>query len=159
MNKCTCQSPLGTLTLVATRTHLKGICFEGREKATWKDQPVDKENAVLRETKKQLQQYFNGQRKIFNLPLQPDGTVFQQHVWQALLHIPFGQTASYSHIARAIDNPKAVRAVGAANGRNPIPIVIPCHRVIGKGGALTGYAGGLSRKEWLLDHEKGDGRL
>lgn len=101
----------------------------------------------------QLNAYFVGELTRFSLPLAPAGTPFQQRVWQALLAIPWGEKRSYSDIAAAIDNPHAVRAVGAANGRNPIPIIIPCHRVIGANGSLTGYAGGLTRKRWLLDHE------
>ena len=102
----------------------------------------------------QLQQYFAGSLTRFSLPLAAAGTAFQQQVWQALSQLSFGQTCSYADIARAIANPKAVRAVGAANGKNPIAIVVPCHRVIGANGTLTGYAGGLDNKAWLLAHEQ-----
>jgi methylated-DNA-[protein]-cysteine S-methyltransferase len=100
--------------------------------------------------KRQLREYFAGHRKVFDLPLAPRGTPFQQEVWRALRKIPFGRTSSYSAIAERIGRPKAVRAVGAANGKNPIVIVVPCHRVIGRDGSLTGYAGGVERKQRLL---------
>ena len=103
--------------------------------------------------KQQLSDYFAGDLETFDLSLTPKGTDFQQSVWQQLLKIPYGQSKSYQDIADALDNPKAVRAVGAANGRNPIGIIVPCHRVIGSNRTLTGYAGGLERKAWLLEHE------
>lgn len=109
--------------------------------------------AHLQQASMQLQQYFVGERQHFSLPLAPTGTRFQQQVWQALCAIPFAHSCSYGTIAHYLQNPKAVRAVGAANGRNPIAIVVPCHRVIGANGSLTGYAGGLQRKLWLLQHE------
>lgn len=102
----------------------------------------------------QLDDYFSGARLQFELPLSPAGTIFQQQVWQALLAIPYGQTTSYGELAKKINRPKASRAVGAANGANPIPIVIPCHRVIGSTGNLTGFGGGIPTKQWLLAHEK-----
>ncbi|RME78809.1 MAG: methylated-DNA--[protein]-cysteine S-methyltransferase, partial [Chloroflexi bacterium] len=108
---------------------------------------------LLQECIRQLEEYFAGQRQEFSLPLAPQGTAFQQQVWQYLLTIPFGKTVSYGDVARGIGSEKAVRAVGAANGRNPIPIIIPCHRVVGSNGTLTGYGGGLWRKKWLLEHE------
>ncbi len=101
----------------------------------------------------QLQEYFSGQRQQFNLLLNPQGTPFQQRVWQALLEVPFGKTRSYLAQSRLLGNEKAIRAVAAANGKNPLWIVVPCHRIIGTNGALTGYAGGLWRKQWLLEHE------
>lgn len=107
----------------------------------------------LEEARDQLKEYFAGNRKEFDLSLAPEGTSFQTTVWNALLGVPFGKTASYGDIAHAIRNEKAVRAVGAANGRNPISIVVPCHRVIGSSGKLTGYAGEVWRKRWLLEHE------
>ncbi|WP_394189965.1 methylated-DNA--[protein]-cysteine S-methyltransferase [Pseudoalteromonas atlantica] len=110
-------------------------------------------NQHIIECAKQLAQYFNKQRESFSLSLDTQGTAFQKSVWQALMTVPFGQTQSYSDIANALNNPKAVRAVGAANGKNPISIIVPCHRIIGASGKLTGYAGGLERKEWLLKHE------
>ena len=114
------------------------------------------ENHLSKLAKQQLQQYFNRSRQDFDLPLTPKGTDFRLQSWQALLQIPFGQTTCYSEQAQRMNNPKAVRAVGAANGANPISIIIPCHRVIGKNGSLTGYAGGLSRKQWLLAFEKSE---
>jgi len=112
------------------------------------------ENAISIQAKQQLTEYFDGIRTEFDLPLAPKGTIFRQQTWQALLQIPYGETRYYSQQAQLMDNPKAVRAVGAANGANPIAIVIPCHRVIGKNGSLTGYAGGLDRKAWLLNFEQ-----
>jgi methylated-DNA-[protein]-cysteine S-methyltransferase len=114
------------------------------------------DEAVLAEACRQLSEYFDGKRTAFELPLRPAGTPFQQAVWEALRAIPAGETRSYADIARAVGRPSAVRAVGAANGANPIAIVVPCHRVIGSSGALTGYAGGLPTKKWLLAFE---GRL
>lgn len=110
-------------------------------------------NKVLDEAAEQLNEYFEGQRKEFDLPLAPEGTEFQQKVWTALQQIPFGHSTSYGHLADTLGDIKATRAVGTANGQNPIGIVIPCHRVIGSKGELTGYAGGLHRKKWLLEHE------
>lgn len=109
---------------------------------------------VLVETARQLAEYFAGERRVFELPLAPEGTAFQQLVWQALVKIPFGETRTYGQQAAAIRRPAASRAVGAANGKNPIGIIVPCHRVIGTNGTLTGYAGGLAMKRWLLEHER-----
>lgn len=110
--------------------------------------------AVTKTAQQQLTEYFSGQRNHFDLPLNAQGTLFQQRVWRQLQTVAYGNTASYADIARAIDNPKGVRAVGMANSRNPIAIVVPCHRIIGANGTLTGYAGGLDKKEWLLRHER-----
>jgi methylated-DNA-[protein]-cysteine S-methyltransferase len=108
---------------------------------------------VLAQTAKQLDAYFAGVREIFDLPLAPRGTPFQHAVWRALAQIPFGETRSYSDIAKAVGRASAVRAVAAANARNPLSIIVPCHRVIGKDGTLSGYAGGIETKRWLLAHE------
>lgn len=108
----------------------------------------------LKEAQKQLKQYFAGERKDFDLHLNPQGTDFQKKVWQALQHISFGRTISYMELAKELGDPLAIRAVAAANGKNPLWILIPCHRVIGSDGSLTGYAGGLWRKKWLLEHEQ-----
>ena len=108
---------------------------------------------VLAEARSQLTSYFDGRLRAFDLPLSPNGTEFQRRVWSALRRIPFGTTISYAELARRVSTTAAVRAVGAANGRNPIPIVVPCHRVIGSDGSLTGFGGGLERKQWLLHHE------
>lgn len=113
-----------------------------------------KETELIKKAKTQLQEYFSGRRKDFDLPLKPSGTAFQQAVWQALCSIPYGETRSYKDIASQIGNPKACRAVGMANNRNPIAIVVPCHRVIGANGKMVGYAGGLSVKEHLLQLER-----
>lgn len=109
---------------------------------------------VLVETARQLAAYFAGERQVFDLPLAPEGTAFQQMVWTALTKIPFGETRTYGQQAALIRRPSASRAVGAANGKNPIGIIVPCHRVIGTNGTLTGYAGGLAMKQWLLEHER-----
>ena len=142
------KSPIGILKLGSSQDHLLALDFESGEEGG-----TDKLNPVLEEVKYQLDQYFADKRKIFDLPLLLQGTEFQRHVWLALQNISFGETASYSYIAKAIGNPKAVRAVGMANHYNPIAIIIPCHRIIGSNSKLTGYAGELWRKEWLLKHE------
>jgi methylated-DNA-[protein]-cysteine S-methyltransferase len=113
------------------------------------------ETPLMAEAARQLNEYLEGQRQAFDLPLSPEGTQFQRDVWKALQQIPYGQTCSYRDIAENIENPKACRAVGMANNRNPIPIIIPCHRVIGTNGKLVGYGGGLEIKEYLLQLEKG----
>ena len=107
----------------------------------------------LQKALQQLSEYFKGDRQIFNIPLNPQGTEFQQKVWKELQNVSFGKTASYQQIANALGDPKVIRAAASANGKNPISIIIPCHRVIGSDGSLTGYAGGLHRKKWLLQHE------
>jgi len=149
------DSPLGKLTLVASGKGLAGVLWENESPGRVKLEPrrADPSNAILVEAERQLQKYFAGELKEFNLELDFQGTDFQKQVWNKLLSIPFGKTRSYSDIARALNNPSAVRAVGAANGRNPISIVAPCHRVIGASGKLTGFAGGLEAKEFLLRHE------
>ena len=145
---------IGTLTLVAEEPGLRYIFFpRGRNTlpvdAQWEHRPE-----FFREVRRQLGAYFKGDLKQFDLPLAPRGTAFQQEVWQALTRIPYGEVVSYRSIAEAIGNPKAVRAVGGANGKNPIPIVVPCHRVIGSNGDLTGFGGGLETKSRLIDLEK-----
>ncbi len=154
------DSPLDSLLLVANDEALTGVYFaDGRSQSIiggdWKEQPA---HPVLQSAKRQLDEYFAGRRKTFDLPLAPNGTLFQHRVWQALRAIPYGETQSYADIARRIGNPKAVRAVGAANGANPLSIVVPCHRVIGADGSLTGYGGGLPRKRKLLALEQAAGR-
>jgi methylated-DNA-[protein]-cysteine S-methyltransferase len=114
---------------------------------------ADDETPLLKEAVKQLDEYFNGKRQTFTLPLQQKGTAFQQEVWEYLLQISYGDTVSYGQLSKRMQNPLAIRAIAAANGKNNLWIVVPCHRVIGAGGALTGYAGGLWRKKWLLEHE------
>ncbi|ANC03231.1 cysteine methyltransferase [Pseudomonas putida] len=146
------SSPVGTLTLVARGECLAAVLWEEERanRVRLGELHRDDQVPVLREAARQLGEYFAGQRQRFELPLDFDGTEFQRQVWEALLTIPFGQTRSYSDIARQIGNPTAVRAVGAANGRNPISIIAPCHRVIGASGSLTGFAGGLPAKQYLL---------
>lgn len=141
------DSPVGNLLLESERDALVTITFADRT-GTAERRPAP--NALLREARRQLSAYFGGQLTAFDLPLAPRGTEFQQQVWAALADIPCGETRSYGEIARAIGRPKAVRAVGLANGANPLPIVLPCHRVIGSNGSLTGYGGGLDRKRTLL---------
>ena len=144
-------SEIGVIELTATETALKSLIFV--EQATKIEPDSGLLPSLLARSLAQLDEYFKGQRREFNLPLEPDGTEFQQQVWRQLLTIPYGHTASYLDIARRLGNPKAIRAVGAANGRNPISLIIPCHRIIGRNGSLIGYGGGLWRKEWLLNHE------
>ncbi len=154
-------SPVGELTLVASDRGLVAILWPDDDPARVKleERQRDPEQAILVATAHQLTDYFEGNRRIFDLPLDMRGTDFQQQVWRALLTIPFGETRSYGQLASAIGRPTASRAVGAANGRNPLSIVAPCHRVIGGNGALTGFAGGMETKQWLLEHERGATRL
>jgi len=147
-------SPLGTLLLAASGRGLCGLYFEEHK---YFDGPRDwqrnDQHALLRDTASQLDEYFAGHRAGFNLALDLRGTPFQQAVWRALLALPYGATSHYGEIARRIDNPKAIRAAGTAIGRNPVSIIVPCHRVLGATGELSGYAGGLERKRYLLDLE------
>ena len=146
------DSPVGKLTLVAREVKLAAVLWEIEKANRVKLGAMEQNNKlpILCETERQLAEYFAGQRVTFELELDFAGTDFQKKVWRALLTIPFGETRSYSDIARQIGNEKAVRAVGAANGRNPISIIAPCHRVIGMNGTLTGFAGGLEAKQILL---------
>jgi methylated-DNA-[protein]-cysteine S-methyltransferase len=148
-------SPVGALKLVASNDGLAAILWENDRPGRVRLNIVgeDASHPVLVETERQLNDYFAGRRKAFALKLDFAGTPFQQKVWQALLTIPCGETRSYAQIAAQIGSPKAVRAVGAANGRNPISVIAPCHRVIGSSGDLTGFAGGLEAKAWLLGLE------
>lgn len=141
------ESPLGWVEVCANDEGVSSIYFVDAPRAKPHNSAIT-DNAV-----KQLQEYFAGQRQQFSLPLAPRGTAFQRQVWEQLNGIAYGQTCSYGDIAARLQNPKAMRAVGAANGQNPISIVVPCHRVIGSNGKLTGYAGGVERKAWLLAHE------
>ncbi len=142
----TCESPVGPLTITANEQAVTGIIFGMSERES-------RPSRITETAVRQLKEYFNGCRKVFDLPLEAAGTVFQKKVWKALCDIPYGQTASYRQIAEKIDCPKGFRAVGMANNKNPISIVIPCHRVIGADGSLTGYGGGLAVKESLLQRE------
>ena len=151
---CEMASPLGRLLLAASDQGLRGIYFEEHRHfkgiQDWRHDPT---HAVLKQTVQQLQEFFADARTEFDLPLDLQGTTFQQAVWQQLLAIPFGSTVSYGQHAQRVGRPTAARAVGAAIGRNPVSIVVPCHRVLGGNGAHTGYAGGLERKRALLEFE------
>jgi methylated-DNA-[protein]-cysteine S-methyltransferase len=151
----TLATPVGELKLVANGSRLAAILWENDKPGRVRLGPMSEapDNPILMRTAQQLREYFAGRRNRFDLDLDFAGTEFQKKVWAALLTIPFGETRSYSEIARQIGNPSAVRAVGAANGKNPISIVAPCHRVIGASGKLTGFAGGLEAKEQLLTLE------
>lgn len=143
------DSPVGELTLLASKSGLAGVYFEERCEIPW----VAGKNSFLVQAERELREYFDGGRKDFEVALDAVGTDFQKAVWGELSRIPFGEVVSYLNIAQGIENPKAVRAVGLANGANPISIIVPCHRVIGANGKLTGYGGGLERKRKLLMHE------
>lgn len=143
-------SPLGQLRLFARADALCGVYLPAQPAPTASPAPRD---PLLLRAAQQLHEYFAGTRQQFDIPLHLEGTDFQRRVWQALREIPFAATRSYAELAAAIDHPRAVRAVGTANGKNPISIIVPCHRVLGSDGSLTGYAGGPPAKRWLLDHE------
>jgi len=151
----TMKSPVGTLTLIADNKGLNAILWEKEKphRVPLQATAEKKENPIFENAKKQLQEYFEGRRQKFNLPLSLAGTAFQKEVWQALAEIPFGEVRTYGEMAAKIGRPKAQRAVGAAIGRNPVSIVVPCHRVIGSDGSLTGFAAGLQTKSFLLRHE------
>lgn len=148
-------SPVGMLTLVARDTGLTAILWPDDDpgRVRLEESVASAGHPVLAETARQLGDYFAGRRTAFDLPLDMRGTDFQRAVWAALLAIPYGETRSYADVARQVGRPTAMRAVGAANGRNPVSIVAPCHRVVGADGSLTGFAGGLAAKRWLLAHE------
>lgn len=151
----TISTPLGDITAVASDAGLTHVILPGDDGAPLAG--ATEGGATVDAAVAQLTQWFSGERMSFDVPLAPEGTEFQQTVWRALCDVPFGTTASYGEVAKAIGQPSATRAVGAANGRNPIPIIIPCHRVIGASGELTGYSGGsgVETKRRLLDHESG----
>ncbi|MFC4633705.1 methylated-DNA--[protein]-cysteine S-methyltransferase [Dokdonia ponticola] len=148
MHKVYIKSPLGTLEIEGDDNGVIAITFLDKDTSPTAVIPESLQGVV-----KQLNEYFTKKRTVFELKLAPQGTVFQTKVWSALQNIPFGKTASYSDMAKTLGDPKVIRAAASANGKNPIAIVIPCHRVIGSDGSLTGYAGGLHRKKWLLEHE------
>jgi methylated-DNA-[protein]-cysteine S-methyltransferase len=149
------DSPIGRLLLQTDGVSLTGLYMdvEDRPPPGMNDRREDANAGPLPEAVRQLEEYFAGTRRDFDLPMRPQGTLFQERVWRALTEIPYGETWSYGELAKRIGNPNAPRAVGLANGRNPISILVPCHRVIGADGSLTGYGGGLGRKQWLLAHE------
>lgn len=149
------DSPIGKLKLVASDKALVAILWENDKprRVRLRELKVNGQHPVLLETERQLKEYFAGKRKEFSIALEMNGTQFQKNVWEALLAIPFGETRSYAQLAKQLGNPRATRAVGAANGRNPVSIIVPCHRVIGSSGKLTGFAGGLEVKAQLLSLE------
>lgn len=152
LHKLDYQSPIGILEIIGTEEAVVSILFSENdeiENVRGNDTPKVLELCYL-----QLDEYFKGERREFSFPYQMEGTDFQKSVWNALKEMPYGETGSYKDIAVSIGNEKAIRAVGSANGKNKLSIVIPCHRIIGINGKLTGYAGGVWRKEWLLEHEK-----
>ncbi len=154
-------SPVGELLLTSDGRSLTGLYLKGQKHFPTipTDWQASLEAAPFVQAVQQLSEYFSHRRQLFNLPLAPVGTDFQKQVWQHLHDIPFGGTISYGTLARTLGQPNASRAVGAANGRNPISIIVPCHRVVSASGELTGYAGGIERKQWLLQHEKATDQL
>jgi methylated-DNA-[protein]-cysteine S-methyltransferase len=150
MYKAYYHSPIGIVEIVSDENSIIALSFV-EEAIENKTQTAPK---VLQTALEQMDEYFQGKRKVFNLELKAEGTEFQQKVWRSLVEVPYGETACYGDIAKAVGNNKGSRAVGGANNKNKIAIVIPCHRIVGADGSLTGYAGGLWRKEWLLKHEK-----
>jgi len=156
MNRTTIDSPIGTITLVADDDALVELHLpnEKPSSTTAAEETSPDEHSVLERAASQLHEYFAGERREFDVPLAPRGTTFQLAAWQALRTIPYGETMSYGEQARRLGDARKARAVGAANGRNPLPIVVPCHRVVGANGHLTGFGGGIECKAWLLDHER-----
>ena len=154
----TMDTPVGELRLIAGERGLRAVLWGAEDVARIatidEAELVDGSNAVLEQAVTQLEEYFAGTRREFDLPFDPQGTPFQQSVWMVLRTIPYGRTISYGQQAGQLGDPNKARAVGAANGKNPLSIVVPCHRVIGSGGQLTGFAAGLDVKSWLLDHER-----
>jgi methylated-DNA-[protein]-cysteine S-methyltransferase len=149
------DSPIGPLLLTSDGESLTGLYMGAPSKrphmgSEWAENP---NGSLLAEAARQLEEYFSGKRQVFDLPLKMEGTEFQKRVWRQLTQIPFGETWSYGQLAKRLDNPNGSRAVGLANGRNPIAVIVPCHRVIGADGSLTGFGGGIPRKQWLLSHE------
>ena len=146
------DSPIGQLMGVGDGRTVNGLFTVGHHR---QPNPVwTRDDGALGDLRTQLQEYFAGSRRVFDLPLASDGTGFQRSVWAALREVPYGQTASYAQIAARVGSPTAYRAVGSANGRNPLSIIVPCHRIVGANGLLIGYAGGIDAKRWLLAHER-----
>jgi methylated-DNA-[protein]-cysteine S-methyltransferase len=148
------DAPVGPLLLLGDGVALAGLYMDGQQYRPPLPGECRRDNRLFRPLREQLRAYFAGELQAFDVPLAARGTPFQQRVWQLLRTIPYGTTTTYGELARRLGNGNASRAVGLANGRNPIGIVIPCHRVVGADGALTGYAGGIERKRWLLEHER-----
>lgn len=151
------DSPIGQLTLVRGEWGITGVFMQGHRPSPDEAAFGARDDTAFADAVQQFGEYWAGERTAFDLPLDPAGSVFQQRVWQVLRRIPYGETRTYGWIAAALGQPTAVRAVGLANSRNPISIVVPCHRVVGSTGKLIGYAGGVERKRFLLDHERGAG--
>jgi len=149
------ETPLGRVVVVTAEDALVGLWFAGSMGAPLLPGLTEGTDELIELVGRQLDEYFSGARTGFDVPIRLTGTPFQREVWSALLTIPHARTSTYGAIARRIGRPSAARAVGAANGQNPISIIVPCHRLVGSDGALTGYGGGLDRKAWLLDHERG----
>ncbi len=154
IDKAFIESPIGTLEITGSHGVIFSVTFLDEQ-----HHGSSKVPAALKECVNQLSEYFSGKRKKFDLPLQPNGTSFQRHVWDELLNIQYGKTISYLRLAYQLGDEKKIRAAASANGKNPIGIIIPCHRVIGSNAELVGYSGGLRRKQWLLDHESGQQSL
>jgi methylated-DNA-[protein]-cysteine S-methyltransferase len=148
MKQVIINTPLGRSKIIGNENGISSVVVLDSDMTLSTAIPEDLKDCVI-----QIEQYFKGTRKEFELKLNPKGTEFQKRVWNELIKIPFGKTISYLDLSKKLGDPKAIRAVASANGKNPIWIIIPCHRVIGSDGSLTGYAGGLNRKKWLLDHE------
>jgi len=148
------DSPIGPLAVVADDAAIVAVHFPNTPLRDGEGGPRDDDHPLLRQAAEQLAEYFAGERTAFDVPLAPAGTPFQLAAWTALRSIPYGETVSYGEQARRLGDPNKSRAVGAANGRNPIPIIVPCHRVVGSNGHLTGFGGGVEAKAWLLDHEQ-----
>jgi len=155
----TIDSPIGPLTLTACDGVLTGVHMHNQRHAPTPPATCNRDDTPFARAVEQLRAYFAGELTEFDLPLQMNGTEFQRRVWAGLREIPYGETLSYGELAARVGSPGASRAVGLANGRNPIAIIVPCHRVIGADGSLTGYGGGLDRKVWLLEHEAAQARL
>jgi methylated-DNA-[protein]-cysteine S-methyltransferase len=156
----TLATPVGDLLLVANTHGLQAVLWDGEAADAFVDDQRNdgphRPDTVLDDTERQLAEYFSGERTDFDVPLDPAGTPFQRDVWMVLRGIPYGVTITYGEQARRLGDPNKARAVGAANGRNPLSIIVPCHRVVGSNGKLTGFAAGLDAKDWLLRHERGD---
>lgn len=148
MQMCIINSPLGYTKIIGDEDGIASVTVLNSEEQITTIIPVELEDCVI-----QLNEYFNGMREVFDLALNPEGTNFQKKVWDELLKIPYGKTTSYLELSKQLGDVKAIRAVANANAKNPLWIIVPCHRVIGSDGSLTGYAGGLHRKQWLLNHE------
>ncbi len=149
MDSCLLDTPLGTALITGDKDGIRSVSIKESK------QPDQSVPDSLKACMDQLIEYFEGSRRVFDLKLNPEGTVFQKKVWDQLLQIPYGKTISYAELSRKLGDPKTIRAAASANGKNPLWIIIPCHRVIGSDGSLVGYAGGISRKKWLLCHENG----